>query len=822
MLKKLLAGLTAVVLSLGMVALTAAPASAHHNTISASVACNTGPEGTWKVTWTITNSENITETITSSSDGSIVAVDTEIAAKDTLTVVRYYSSKPASNVTLTLSAEWTNGNTNTSSGKLYKDDFKDDCLPDETDKKVDICHANNGQGTGGFVFNNVSINSIIGPNGHAVHQNGRDIIPPFSYEKHGVVNSFPGLNWDASGQAVFNNGCSTKVTPAAPSFTNAVCNAQTTGSTPGGYLIPTTANVVYQVSLNGAGAVAATTGSFVATNPGDVVVVTATAAAGFTLKDYAGPWNHTFTNPGDCLDDSTPVAPDFAAAVCSTTTAGQFGTASYTIPTTAGVAYQVRINSGSWTDANPGTYPVAANATVRVRAVALDGYTLTGTTQWTEKFTAPDCITEVTSTKPAMTQAVCTAEEQVGPASFEIPAITGVKYQRVVGLSLVDLAPGTYPAVDGVPVLLRAVALPGYELANHDLFVNFKVYLLDFDNLKAGEDCIVPAVPTFDPQECVAYAPSQATFTIPSDTGVRYQQWNGTSWVTISAGTYDVDTFPETVTIRAVAKHGYHFLSGATTQWSEDFTSADDCVSDVTVEPATVVAQECVVDDDILRGGKFGAMVASLTGSYVDGWITIPSTANVDYFIAPDLVTPATAGNHSLPPGTYTVSAVAHTGYRLTGDVGPWVLEIKAAPPCGQLPDHPVVSPVVTFVQTTCSAAGSYTLAVEPAEEATGVIWTVSGGLPNTLGTHAVNTTGIVMVTAVPADGYGFPNIQGDDPKMEWTYTFTDLPDDCLPTLAFTGGGITLGALGLSAVLTLGGILLFTARRRDDALGTQG
>jgi hypothetical protein len=117
-------------------------------------------------------------------------------------------------------------------------------------------------------------------------------------------------------------------------------------------------------------------------------------------------------------------------------------------------------------------------------------------------------------------------------------------------------------------------------------------------------------------------------------------------------------------------------------------------------------------------------------------------------------------------------------------------------------------------VQTTCSASGSYTLGAEPIENAAGIIWTVSGGLPNTLGTHSVTTAGTVTITAT-ADGpdYGFP---GDvDGIIEWTYDFASLPDDCLETLALTGGSIAAGGLGLSALLTLGGILFVTSRRRD-------
>src|SRR5690606_26491075 len=54
MFKRFIAGLTAIVLSLGMVALTASPASAHAGNITASAVCNpeTGKyDVTYKLTW---------------------------------------------------------------------------------------------------------------------------------------------------------------------------------------------------------------------------------------------------------------------------------------------------------------------------------------------------------------------------------------------------------------------------------------------------------------------------------------------------------------------------------------------------------------------------------------------------------------------------------------------------------------------------------------------------------------------------------------------------------------------------------------------------
>ena len=45
--------------------------------------------------------------------------------------------------------------------------------------------------------------------GHDQHQDRRDIIPPFDYVKNGKTLTYPGLNWDARGRAIYGAGCAT-------------------------------------------------------------------------------------------------------------------------------------------------------------------------------------------------------------------------------------------------------------------------------------------------------------------------------------------------------------------------------------------------------------------------------------------------------------------------------------------------------------------------------------------------------------------------------------------------------------------------------------
>ncbi len=104
----------------------AGAASAHHNTISGTVACATG--GGWSVTWRVVNSErDKTETITASNRPSVVPVGTKLTAAQTRTFPETVTAKPTSPLTLTLSAKWDNGVTATNSGSISVASFADNC-----------------------------------------------------------------------------------------------------------------------------------------------------------------------------------------------------------------------------------------------------------------------------------------------------------------------------------------------------------------------------------------------------------------------------------------------------------------------------------------------------------------------------------------------------------------------------------------------------------------------------------------------------------------------------------------------------------------------
>jgi hypothetical protein len=79
---------------------------------------------------------------------------------------------------------------------------------------VTICHATSSE-TNPYVQLQVDDGSIVKENGHDSHPG--DIIPPFDYvDQSGQTQHYPGKNWDTSQIGVWENGCNSSTTTAAP------------------------------------------------------------------------------------------------------------------------------------------------------------------------------------------------------------------------------------------------------------------------------------------------------------------------------------------------------------------------------------------------------------------------------------------------------------------------------------------------------------------------------------------------------------------------------------------------------------------------------
>jgi hypothetical protein len=73
--------------------------------------------------------------------------------------------------------------------------------------RVTLCHAT-GSATNPFV--KITVDAAGAFNGHLGHQDGRDIIPPFTFNGQTFSQNWP------SGQATFNNGCVAPGPPVTP------------------------------------------------------------------------------------------------------------------------------------------------------------------------------------------------------------------------------------------------------------------------------------------------------------------------------------------------------------------------------------------------------------------------------------------------------------------------------------------------------------------------------------------------------------------------------------------------------------------------------
>jgi len=790
MLKKFLAGLSVLALSLGMIALVAGPASAHTNTITASVACNTD-NGSYTITWKVKNSEaSNPETITASSNTAVVPIGTQIAGGATGTFTQTVAS--SGSYSLTLTGTWTNDNyVHQSTGSVNSNDFTKDCTPQLV--KVIICHATPADtATGGWVPTPIDDDAIDNHNSHFTEHEA-DIIPAYDYwvQDHGVWTKlhFAGKNLDtvffgATGAEILAAGCKVPVTPAAPTFTPAVCTDGAAGN--GSYTIPATAGIDYWVSTDGGAHYAYKgQGTYPVTPVVTVLVKVTLTHATKDIYKLVGTtsWSFTFTSAGDCV--TVPAAPTVTSQVCTVNQDGNgvFTSGYITIAATANVQYYINgspVSSGKNYLA-PGTYQVTATAT---NGYALSGYPDGG---WSRTIDAANACGNVIPTAPSVSPQTCEVD-QSGNGSFNsgsitIPVTAGVNYfinGSPAASGVHFLSPGTYT--------VTAEAIPDQTLAGYPDGGWSEV-------IESANPCgvITPDSPTVSDQTCTVNEDGKGSYTdgaivIPASTTVNYF---------INGAPAAEGSHPEaqgTYVVTAVAIADYTLSGYPDGGWSLTVASALPCGNATPSDP-TVTDQTCTVD-----GTK---------GFYVDGAITVPASTTVSYFING---VPVTAGSHPEAPGTYTVTAVAIPNYTLTGyPDGGWSLTVKSAFPCGDLITHPDVIPTVTFTQLTCTRDGSYTLSNDLGD-ADAVIWTVDGS-PVAPGTYQVTSARTVTVHAEPnGPDFGF----SVDTQKDWSFTFAATTTCDLKTLALTGttpvGGMVLAYFLLIA--GIGIVAVRTVRRR--------
>jgi hypothetical protein len=493
----------------------------------------------------------------------------------------------------------------------------------------------------------------------------------------------------------------------------------------------------------------------------------------------------------------TPTAPTFNQAIC--TAAGVAGNGSYVIPSTAGVVYSVSINGGPFADAAANTYPVVPVKSIVVKATSSDSgiYKLTGTTQWSVTFnSAGDCILGETSVAPSYTDAVCD-DGELSDSSFTLEAVTGIDYEASTdNVTFTPISAGPHLVPAGTHLWITATAETGYTIVGQT----------SWDHLFPTPLCDgVPTDPTATDQVCMVNEDGHGSFvsgyiTIPDSLGVQYYI-DGTP---VAAG--KISKVPDTYQVTATAKDGFALTDAYPDGgWSLTINGAAGCGNVHPVEP-NVVDQTCLTNVD------------SLFGTLVTGYIDIPNTVGVNYYINGVL---AAAGHHDLAPGDYTVTFAAIPNYTLAGNFPKdgWTEHITAAEDCLQETTDASVFPIVTSTQGSCTTDGTYTLSNDLIEGAPGlpgsagaVIFTVDGS-PVAAGSYHVSAPATVHVHAAPNS----PDFTFDDPELQtdWTLVFTAATTCNLKTLALTGttpaGGMLLAYFMLLAGL---GVVAVRAVRR--------
>lgn len=642
MLKKALAGLATLALALGMVALTAAPASAHHNTINATVSCTDNHQ--YLVSWTVTNSENLTETITASSDTALIPVGTTLAPKETKTFTEIFSSKSAK--TLTLSATWSNGNKSTNDFKLKTNVFPD-CSPNHV--PVTLCHATPPDTAAqGWEAITIDDDAIV-KSGHN-EQHGADIIPAFDYweDVNGVwtLKHFAGKNLGTdfsgfTGQQIVDAGCAIAITPAAVTFAPAFCSAPGVVAD-GGYTIPGQIGVQYQVSING-GAFAAVAAGTYGAPVGTTIDVKASGLPAWITLTGTTTWSYVVPSPGDCIVTTAPVAP----AVTAITLCGTYGSV---VPVaTTGVVYTLTEGNGL-----EGAYTITAMPAFGYSFVGPQSVEFSG-----DLGEYTDCATPVAPTVTAI--ALC---GEFG--SIVLPVTEGVVYALTSG--------------DGKQGLYTVTATPadGYSFVGPQS-VEFSGDLGNYT------DCATALAVVFTDSECTPGGPTGGTFEIPVKQGVQYSvSIDDGAFTDIAAGTH-VAADESKVVVKATALPGYT-LEG-TAEWEHTFASVfcPPVLGNFEVS-LTSASQQCVAGATVSGSVSVSVIPGPAENPVPARFILNEGTASEQQI----------TGTTQLAPGDYTVTARAKLPadgvYSSTGQPQPdgswlWNVSIAAASTadCAQL-----------------------------------------------------------------------------------------------------------------------------------------
>lgn len=798
MFKKFLATAAALLLGVGLsFVAVAVPASAHHSDISASATC--APGGSYQITWTVVNSENKTATVVESSLPDVVPVGTEFAKNPNynkpgsikVTFTQNVWSKSAQ--TLKLKLKWSNDATQTSELKFTS--FPTSC--DRTQENAIDCsaatlvdgralnnsdHINIDVTRGGSKFQvNIDIDDVQASDGITsasgllvrVKVDGKQVLvrPVTILERDsGVISVSYGsyisgsyvIEWaQFSGTGRYFNQdrdtakflkCGSDVADAAASvtITPATCDAAAT------LVLGATTHATW----------GAVTGSYsVTATAADGHAFPADSSAGVTVS--ADGKTKTFTgtldpkkNPysDDCGTLASPVKPD----VVEVAKCGVYG--SVTPVARDGVAYVV--------DFDPATGDYTVTATPKE-----DYYFAGGADDQTVTYKGSvgayyDCV----DTKVSI--------DVVGVCVYDADGIAGDRTATITYDNTGSTKAILFTGIPGGPT----TAVPAGQKVTFDIKVGAAgaSYTVTADGKTYPVE--IAACPEYTkPKDDIVPVSTEKMICSPDNQVEISTTTTTTSYVfNTTTKTWDAQTPVVTgpvITYRAMT----------------DDEKARNCGFTLDTDPRS---SECKVVD---------------SGTDLTSWIYVDTDPRVIYTITNvvtnAVVTPA-SGYVAVPAGKYTVTAVAAPGYVLNPTAPKvWTdVFVQDTTKCSNT-DLGLLTPTATATQPTCTAAGSYTLGgLEGAQ----FNWTVNGSattVPN--GTYAAPKEGgeiVLVATPVnPTDG-----LQDWVNPVTLKFSAAPSPVTCgdLPTLAFTGTGVSLQLTLIGALLGLAGVGFFVAGRR--------
>ena len=646
MLKKFLAGLSALVLSVGMIALVAGPASAHTPTISADCTA---------LTVHLTNYQTVQgnstpNTVTVTIDGTALPT---VHFGTSFSQTYNFAQGAAQHSYRVQIVAADDSKYNYDSGVQTVSGCTDDL-----NKKIPICHATSSD-TNPYVSESPDVNSIVNGDGHG-HSgvNIGDIIPPFDYTEGGVLKHYAGQNWTTGNQVIYNNGCDLKsVGPTTPTPKDADCTAAGQYGT-GSFTIASVPNgVQYRYSTASSSGPWTSVGA--GTTPvaaGLTVWIQAIALDGYKLTGTTS-WHFTIGHPTatHCVS-----APDvvFHNAYCNVDTTGTTG-GKYTITAAPHISYTLSLNGGAPQPILPNTYNAQPGDLVVITAVPDASYTLVGTASpWSHTFTDPgDCLDGATAANVVFHDAYCNVETTgTTGGTYTITAAAHISYTLSLnGGAPTSIVPGQYPAQPGDTIVVTAVPDAGYKLVN-----TASPWSHTFSN---PGDCLDNATApnvVFQDGFCNAATTgtTDGTYTITAASHISYTvSVNAGAPAPILPGQYTAQP-GDTIVITAVPDAGYKLVNTAS-PWSHTFTDPGDCLDKASAgDPAFV--------DSICE--------AQTTGS-TQGTYEIVAADHITYTVSVNGGSPA-----AVLPGTYdaqpddlvVITAIPDAGYKLDGTASPW------------------------------------------------------------------------------------------------------------------------------------------------------